>query len=167
MRSAAWALCALAMGCSRPEDGPPSAFDRPPVDAARIRIEEAMQWRQRRTLEADLNGDGTSERVVLTCDVTMNDSGDALWEDGHRWAVVVEEGDRRTLVYGAFVPNGYAEAAVLTREQSGNRRHLLVHERTPQQLRTIAVEYLEPGSTRTVSTAYYEIEQWLPPLTGP
>jgi hypothetical protein len=126
-----------------------------------------MQWRQRRMLDADLNGDGTSERIVLTCDVTMNDSGAPLWEDGHRWALIVEEADRRTLVYGAFVPNGQAEAAVLTPDQSGNRRHLLVHERTPQQLRAIVVEYLDPESTRTVSTAYYQIEQWLPPLTGP
>jgi hypothetical protein len=167
MRPAACALCALAIACSRPDDRSQTALDTPPVDGVRIRIEEVLQWRQRRMLDTDLNGDSTSERIVLTSDVTMNDSGIPLWEDGHRWAVVVEDGDRQTLAYGAFVPNGHAEAAVLTRGQADNRRHLLVRERTPQQLRTIVVEYLGPGSVRTVSTAYYQIEQWLPPLTGP
>ena len=73
----------------------------------------------------------------------------------------------RTLVYGAFVPNGEAEAAVLARDPSDNRRHLFVRERTPQRVRSIVVAYDGPESLRTVATTQFHIEQWLPALAVP
>jgi len=42
--------------------------------------------------------------------VQTGSPGIPLWEDGHRWDVIVEDGDARTLLYGAFVPNGDADA---------------------------------------------------------
>lgn len=167
MRGAAWTLCALMTACVQADDRHEAPGETPVIDTARIRLDDALQWRHRRTLESDLNGDGRVERIVLTADVTTNDAGVPLWEDGHRWALFVEEEDRRTLVYGAFVPNGEAEAAVLARDPSDNRRHLFVRERTPQRVRSIVVAYDGPESLRTVATTQFHIEQWLPALAVP
>jgi hypothetical protein len=163
-----WAVCVAAIACSPPADSTAAnPLDAPPVDRARVRsVDEAASWPHRRTFEADLNGDGTSERVVLTSDVQLGDNGKPLWEDGHRWAVFVEDQGRRTLLYAAFVPNGHAEAAVLTPDTDG-RRHVLIQERTPQQARSLVVAYERPSMARAVSTAHYQIEQWLPGLTSP
>jgi hypothetical protein len=162
--AAAWALCAIMSACSQPDRRQQARSDAAPIDASRIRIDEASQWRHRRVIDADLTADGRRERIVLAADVMLNDAGVPLWEDGHRWAVFVEEGERHTLVYGAFVPNGEAEAAVLAPDGIGSRRHLLVRERTPQQLRTIVIGYDGPDAVRTISAAHYQIEHWLPPL---
>lgn len=42
------------------------------------------------------------------------------------------------------------------------RRRVLVQERTPQQVRALDVEYRAPGDARSVSSAYDQIERWLP-----
>ena len=166
-RAGSTLLCALVAGCAQPAESPVAPLQAPPVDTQRIRIEDAAQWPHRRTIHVDLDGDGTVERVVLAADVTLNDAGAALWEDGHRWALFVEDAGERTLVYGAFVPNGHAEVGLLAAEGAERARHLLVRERTPQQVRTVVVEYRGPGAARTISDAHYQIDQWLPPLTGP
>lgn len=162
-------LCCLRR-CRRlppPTDSPAAnPLGNPPVDLARVRsADEAAGWPHRRVSEADLD-DGTVERVVLTSDVHLNDGGKPLWEDGHRWAVFVEGEGRRTLLYAAFVPNGHTEAAVLTAD-TGGRRHVLIQEQTPQQVRSLVVSYDRPGVAKAVSSAYYQIEQWLPGLTRP
>ena len=155
------AVLALA-ACRRPapERNPLSA---PPVDTARIRsVEEAASWKYRRGVAADLDGDGRAERVFIVADATLGADGAPLWEDGHRWAVYVEApGGERTLLYGAFVPNGFAEAAVLARDDTG-RREVLVQERTPQRLRSVTVAYAGPHRARSVSDAYYHLGEWLP-----
>ena len=133
------------------------------MDTGRIQLDEAQRWTHRRFVDADLDGDGTPERVILTADVQTRSRGIPLWEDGHRWAVIVEDGEARTLLYGAFVPNGHAEAAILEPD-SRNRRHVLVRERTPQQSRTFVIAYDSPARARTVSAAYDQVERWLPSL---
>lgn len=165
------ALAVLLAACGGPARTPgsrePNPLEAPPVDAARVRsAAEAATWRHARSLEADLDGDGAAERVVLAADVTTRADGTPLWEDGHRWALFVEAGARRTLLYAAFVPNGNAEAAVLAAGSDG-RRHVLVAERTPQETKSLQVEYLSPGRARLVSAAYYQVEQWLPTLVQP
>ena len=42
------------------------------------------------------------------------------------------------------------------------RRNVLVQERTPGQLRSLEIEYRGPGSARSSSAAYYQVEGWLP-----
>lgn len=145
-------------------DTPPAAsVNALPVDTGRIRLDEAQRWTHRRFVDADLDADASTERIVLTSDVQTGSRGIPLWEDGHRWVVIVEDGDARTLLDGAFVPNGDAEAAVLAPD-STNRRNVLVRERTPQQSRTFVVAYDKPGTARAVSAAYDQVEQWLPSL---
>lgn len=135
----------------------------PPVDSARVgSAEQAAGWKYRREASADLDGDGRRERLVMAADAEVTPDGTPLWEDGHRWALFAEAADgRRTLLYSAFVPNGFAEAAVLQPDAQG-RRNVLVQERSPQQVRALEIEYRAPGDARSVSSAYYQIEQWVP-----
>jgi hypothetical protein len=42
------------------------------------------------------------------------------------------------------------------------RRKVLVQERTPGQLRSLEIEYRGPGEARSSSSAYYQVERWLP-----
>jgi hypothetical protein len=131
-----------------------------PVDTARIHAPEVATWGYRREISADLDGDGRLERVVIAADVAMGPTG-PLWEDAHRWAVYVEPAKgARTLLYGAFVPNGFAEAAVLGSADDRERR-VLIQERTPKQVRALEVEY-DRGKVRLRSAAYYQIGEWLP-----
>lgn len=130
---------------------------------------ETLAWPYRRELAADLDADGTPETVVLACDVTFHTDGEPLWEDGHRWAAIVLDGDAATLVYSAFVPHGFVEGAVLA-EGSDGRREVLILERTRQQLRSLAIAYEAPNRARTASGATDPIDSWLPgsaTLPGP
>lgn len=103
---------------------------------------------------------------MIAADVTLSERQVPLWEDGHRWAVYAESAEgRRTTLYGASVPNGFAEAAVLAADSEGRRR-VLVQERTPGQVRALEVEYLGPGVAKSRSAAHYQIEQWLPGMAA-
>ena len=162
---------ALATACTKPATPPgaqePNPLEAPPVDAARVAdAEVAAAFPYRREADADLDGDGTAERVVIAADVTLSEEKVPLWEDGHRWAVYAESvNGRRTLLYAAFVPNGFAEAAVLAADSAGKRR-VLVQERTPGQVRALEIEYEGPGSSKSRSAAHYQVEQWLPGMAA-
>lgn len=145
---------------------PPAAernpLDAPPVDSARVAIGDVDGWTYRREVSTDLDGDGQPERLVVTADVEVRPDGTPLWEDGHRWALFAENAaGARTVLYAAFVPNGFAEAAVLQPDVQGRRR-VLVQERTPRQLRSLEIEYRGPGDARSSSSAYYPVESWMP-----
>jgi len=151
----------IASGCR--ED--PSARNVPVPAAQLVGIEvsarDALGWSHRGELSADLDGDGTAESVLLTSDVQLSPTGAPLWEDGHRWALVIHDGNDTTLAYAAFVPQGFVEAAVLGPSSAG-RREILLQERTPAQLRSISIGYAGPHRATATAAAYYQLEQWLP-----
>ena len=161
--SLTWALSATIAGCSpQRADRESNPLDAPPVDTTRVRsADEALEWKYRQELAVDLDGDRQAETLVIAADVELAQSGEPLWEDGHRWAVYVDSPQGRTLLYAAFVPNGFVEAAALTPGSDG-RRKVLVQERMPSQLRALEVEYLAPRSARLSSGAYYQVQTWLP-----
>jgi hypothetical protein len=134
-----------------------------PVDTVNANLATALSWRHRTALEADLNGDSNAEHLVLTTDVTLNERGEPLWEDGHRWAVYAEASTQRTLLYSRFVPNGVAEVALGIPGPDGSR-DVLVLERTPHHSRAMVVKYDRPGVARLVSDANYPLDRWLPSL---
>ena len=158
-------LVGLLAACSPSQPPPVPPLDAPPVDVERIRLGDVVTWQHRRDIDADIDGDGSPERLVLAADVTVDDRGGPLWEDGHRWALFVEDGEARTLLYGGFVPNGHVEAAILTAHAESRARDVLVRERTPQQSRSFVIAY-DGRSARTVSAAYHQVETWLPSLAG-
>ena len=161
----------LVLSCSPPNPpGPrePNPLEAPPVDTSKVRsAEEAAAWSLQHPVTADLDGDGAPERIVLASDVTVGPDGRPLWEDGHRWALVIEAADsRRTLAYAAFVPRGFVEAAILAQSSDGTRA-ILILERTPERHRALEIGYLGPGEARSRSAAHYQIESWLPGAASP
>ena len=159
----ALAAALLASSCARtPETRQdPNPLEAPPIDSSRLRSpDEPSTWGYRRALDVDLDGDRNVERLVIASDVSLASDGNPLWEDGHRWAVFVEASEGRTLLYAAFVPNGFVEAAALAPSDTRVRR-VLVQERTPSMLRALEVEYEGPGAAKLRSGAYYPLGSWI------
>lgn len=161
------AACGVLAACTRdlpraPGTEEPNPLTAPPIDTTKVRTaDEAASFDYRQELSVDLDGDEQEERLVLAADAEIGSNGKPLWEDGHRWAVFVEGSGARTLLYAAFVPNGFVETAALAADRDG-RRKVLVQERVPAQLRALEVEYQGPGAARLSSGAYYQIGSWLP-----
>jgi len=146
--------------CQRNAAREKNPLEAAPVDTARVHASDVPTWGYRREISADLDGDQKLERVVIASNVRIGPTG-PIWEDGQLWAVYVEgAGGKRELLYGAFVPNGFAEAAVLAPD-SDRRRKVLIQERTPQQMRAMEVTY-NRGKVRLSSAAYYQLGEWLP-----
>jgi hypothetical protein len=163
--AASLAVAAGGASCRGAHEAPPAfPLAAPPVDSARAGpVEEVARWPLRETVVADLDADGRPDSVILASDVTLSPGGAPLWEDGHRWAVLVEDGGERTLLYAAFVPRGHAEAAI-ARPSADGTRSVVVHERTPERAVSFTIAYDGPRRARLVSSAYDHVERWLPPL---
>lgn len=159
------AATSVVSSCSGREPDRDAGMQALPVDTVHSGLDAALTWQHRAGLEVDLNGDGESESLVVASDVTVMDSGEPLWEDGHRWAVYVEDSAQRTLLYSNFLPHGVAEVAVGTAGSDG-KRDVLIVERTPHHSRSVAVQYEAPGIARLVSDANYPLDRWLQSLTS-
>ncbi|HVE78917.1 MAG TPA: hypothetical protein VNA89_08655 [Gemmatimonadaceae bacterium] len=156
------AACAdRAPSTDAPADAPRSAVatadsSAPASDLLEARVPRAVagdpRWRYEQRVSADLDGDGSSEAAVLICDVTLDERGRPLWEDGHRWQVYVEEpeGGARTHVYARFLPNGKLTAE-LTEPDSGAMPTILLLEQTPHHLGVYELRYAGPGRVAVVS----------------
>lgn len=168
----AFALGLLA-GCAAPPDVPPlvQAADPRESEAQRgvtkalpidVEIDDATldNWQYAHAVEADLDGDGAVERVVIVAGVETLEQGTPLWEDGHQWAVFVDSLQARTLVYTAFVPHGRVSAAVL--EPVDGRRSLLVLERSPYRLRALTIDYAGPAAASLAAAMTHDVATWLP-----
>ncbi len=168
MRRTAWIGLLLGVGACAPRAEGPLPADGQAAPAAPMAVDtsvvrsagEVSAWRWRRTDTTDLDADGDADTLVLASDVTVSPAGEPLWEDGHRWALVVEDATERTLLYAAFVPMGHVEVAVMAPDANGRRR-VLVLERSPQRLRALAVEYAG-DSERDVAGSDFAIERWVP-----
>lgn len=66
---------------------------------------------------ADLDGDGALEDVELRADVELGPGGKILWEDGHRWVVLVRDGTGEDRIVDEFVPQGRLTGWVVQPEQ--------------------------------------------------
>ena len=157
------AVCAaLLLGCRSTTVGERVPSVPPPVESLDVRTpDDVVGWGYRQVGESDLNGDGGVERVVLAADVELADDSSPLWRDGHRWAAYVEDASgERTLLYSAFLPHGFVQAALMAPDAEG-RRHLLLQERSPARIRLLQVAYLGPGSAVSVPPSEYHITDWL------
>jgi hypothetical protein len=131
------------------------------IDSVRVpSADTAGAWAYRTTLVEDLDGDAVPERLILASDVFVTDDGEPMWEDGHRWAVYVEEDDgKRTLVYGAFVPLGTVDAGVTVADSSPGRR-IVILERGPTRARLLVAAYDGPGLSRRIDGTGADIQKW-------
>lgn len=130
-------------------------------------LDDAVGWPFQRSVWADLDGDGTGERLVVAADVVVDSAGAPLWEDGHRWAAYVVDGSEtgaadsaRTLLYGAFLPMGRAEVAV-TEPYEGEPPRVLVIDRANGRASAQEVAYDGPGRARGLGGAHFRPGRWV------
>ena len=167
LRHALLALLALAACASPPENTP---ADAPPIDHERVSLADAVGWPLQRSIRADLDGDGTDERLVVASDVAVDSAGVPMWEDGHHWAAYVvdapeagapEADSSRTLLYGAFLPMGRAEVAV-TEPSVGGPPRVFVLSRSVGHVTAENVAYDGPGEARGLGSATFSPLTWVP-----
>jgi hypothetical protein len=101
-------------------------------------------WMYAQRVAADFDGDGQDETAVLISDVTLDNGGAPLWEDGHRWQIYVEESDGTvTRLYARFVPRGKVTADVGV-PSAGKELYIVVVEHSPERMGVYEYEYRGP-----------------------
>lgn len=101
-------------------------------------------WMYAQRVSADFDGDGEDETAVLMSDVTLDQSGAPLWEDGHRWQVYVEERTGEvTRLYAKFVPRGKVTADIGV-PSAGKELYIVVVEQSPDRMGVYEYEYRGP-----------------------
>ena len=132
----------------------PTAASRPVtnlVDSTRLPAAgDSASWKFRQTMNADLDGDGTTEQVVLTARVEMM-RGRPVWDDGQPWQLyVVSPSGQRTHMYARFVQLGTLTMR-LTQPDSGQTPRIVILEHLPDRLAIYEGEYRGPGQMKTVN----------------
>lgn len=159
-------LALMLLACAGPSDSRPDTATRTPVvtsapsvatDLVDTSLAKAVAgqggWNYQQVANADLDGDGQIEKVVLTARVEMM-RGRPAWDDGQPWQAYIEEPDgTRTYVFAHFVQLGTLSLRLSAAE--GNAHPVVVLlEQLPDRLRIYEVEYLGPERVRV--TAPYE-----------
>lgn len=154
-----FALAVLVSGCAGEEpapvidDGaPPSATPAADVTISRSTVIDSLitpavagedGWNYRQGAVADLDGDGASERVVLTARVELV-RGRPAWDDGQPWQVYIESADgRRSYVYAQRLQLGTLSMRVSLGEADRPATVVLV-EHLPDRLSLYEVSYAGP-----------------------
>lgn len=93
-----------------------------------------------RAAQADLDGDGEAERVVLMARAEVRDRR-PLWDDGQPWQVYVEEsGGERTYLYARFVQLGSVTMRIGLGEE-GRRPSVVLVEHVPDRVAVYELQY--------------------------
>jgi hypothetical protein len=101
-------------------------------------------WAYAQRVTADFDGDDKDETAVLISDVTLDNGGAPLWEDGHRWQLYVEESDGTvTRLYAKFIPRGRVTADVGI-PSAGKELYIVVLEHAPDRVGVYEFEYRGP-----------------------
>ena len=113
---------------------------------------EEEGWGFSQRTEADLDGDGVAEGVVLMARVELY-RGRPAWDDGQVWQAYVEEqSGERTHLYARFVQLGTLSLRVGLAERGGNPVVVLL-EQLPDRLAVYELAYAGPGAV-TTQTGY-------------
>lgn len=111
-------------------------------------IAGADGWNYHLSTEADLNGDGQSERVVLTARVELY-RGRPAWDDGQPWQVYVESADStRRYIYSQRLQLGTLSMRVGVGE-GAQPASIVLLEQLPHQLGVYESVYFGPDSIAT------------------
>jgi hypothetical protein len=153
------AAAILLIGACAPDSAPPNITD----DSATAGRETSVQlidstippaiagadgWNYHLSTEADLNGDGRSERVVLTARVELY-RGRPAWDDGQPWQVYVESADSmRRYIYSQRLQLGTLAMRVGVGE-GAQPASIVLLEQLPHQLGVYESVYFGPDSIAT------------------
>ena len=109
--------------------------------------EDEPGWDYRREVEADLNGDGAPEHILVTARAERSPANpnEYLWDDGQPWQVLVTspQGDK-TLVYSPLGPNRPAAGHRWGEPQNNGHQPLIILELSGTSLSVYKVEYTGP-----------------------
>lgn len=146
--SLAWirltAAALLIAACSPDTDPPDEVGDSATADRSTSSVQlidstippaiaGADGWNYHLSTEADLNGDGQSERVVLTARVELY-RGRPAWDDGQPWQVYVESADSsRRYIYAQRLQLGTLAMRVGVGD-GAQRASIVLLEQLPHQL---------------------------------
>jgi hypothetical protein len=136
------------------------------VDSAQpLAVAGANGWNYQQSTTADLDGDGKSERVVLTARVEMM-RGRPVWDDGQPWQLYVETDDKkRTYMYARYVQLGTLQLR-LSDVDSARTRKIVILEHLPDRLAIYEGAYKGPDQL-TTTTAYEQILDPVGDLASP
>ncbi|MGI8844477.1 MAG: hypothetical protein ACR2HZ_12305 [Gemmatimonadaceae bacterium] len=114
-------------------------------------------WNYHLSAEADLDGDGQPERVVLTARVELYRSRPA-WDDGQPWQVYVESADStRQYIYSQRLQLGTLSMRVGVSE-GGQPASIVLLEQLPHQIGVYESVYLGPDSITTTARFRRELD---------
>ena len=124
-------------------------------------FEASGRWEYQELTSADLDGDGSEEKLVLVADVPLNSDGQPSWDDGQPWEVRIEEANgNQTRVYAQYVQLGHVWAGVV-REEESPPKMLLIEETDLPRIRVFQVRYLGPGQVDVCELLDRQVERWL------
>ena len=152
-----WAGMMLLVGGCAVDSRPPQAADSVPtargdsapavqlVDSAiPPAVAGAEGWNYQQSAQADLDGDGRAERVVLTARVELH-RGRPAWDDGQPWQVYIEALDGgRTYVYAQRLQLGTLSMRV-GQPEAGQGSAVVLLEQLPDRISLYEVSYGGPG----------------------
>lgn len=112
-------------------------------------------WNYYRSGTADLNGDGTVERIVLATEVELV-GGQPAWDDGHHWQVYVESsGGVRTQLYTQRLQLGTLTLR-LTGGTGGPK--ILLIEHLPDSIKVYEIVYEGSGQTEQRAVLHRQLD---------
>ncbi len=165
-------IAALSIACAGETpppwegEGEPPPATLPPADPPIELVDPAIPlavageegWGYRLAADADLNGDGVAERVILTARVELI-RGRPAWDDGQPWQVYIEDAaGRRTQVYAQRLQLGTLTMRV-TRAEAGEPATVVLLEHLPDQLSLYEISYAGPDA----ATASVRFQRGLDP----
>lgn len=103
-------------------------------------------WNYQQFADADLDGDGSVERVVLTARVELV-RGRPAWDDGQPWQVYIQAADgSRTYIYAQRLQLGTLSMRVSLAEV-GRPATVVLIEHVPDRLSLYEISYAGPNRT--------------------
>lgn len=106
-------------------------------------------WMYSQSSQADLDGDGQDERLVMTARAEVL-RGRPVWDDGQPWQVYVEEEDgARTYLYARFVQLGSVTMRIALPVGEGPPSVVLL-EHLPDRIALFEAWYEGPGNVTVV-----------------
>lgn len=144
-------LTLVLAGCAArmPEPAAPASVSLVDPDRPASTVGEPDRWEYRRTLSADLDGDGVAEQIVVLADVGLDGAGEPMWDDGQDWEVTVVAADgTRTRLYARYLQFG-----LLSAEATEEGTVLRLVEESPMATAVYEVRYQGPGAVHAVEVS--------------